>query len=207
MSLSVRQLVFGYPNGPKLINGLDLEVLPGHSIAIMAPSGTGKTTLLALLGGLRRPESGQIALGSPELRDPKISWVFQSMHLMPKRTVLDNVSIACLAQGMARSTAEEESRKQLQRFAVGHLASRMQKDISGGESQRVALARAAAGDPQVVLADEPTANLDRTNVDLVSRTLFGGFPTAALIVTTHDRMVAAQAGTQYVLEGGKLVQV
>lgn len=204
MSLSVKSLVFGYPKGPKLIDGLDLEVRFGQSVAIMAPSGTGKTTLLALLGGLRKPDSGHVILGNEEFTNPRLSWVFQSMHLMPRRTVLDNVAVASLTLGLSRQEAELRASEQLERFAVGHLANRLQKDISGGESQRVALARAAVVEPQVVLADEPTANLDRSNVDMVSHTLFHGFPSSALIVTTHDQSVAAQAEALYVLENGRL---
>ncbi len=205
MSLKVEELIFGYPNGPTLLDGLNLTVERGESVSIMAPSGTGKSTLLALIGGLRRPLGGTITVGDPAVDRPVLSTVFQSMHLISGRTVLDNVSIASMSQGMPRLEAEALSHAELTRFKIDHLAARLQKDVSGGESQRVALARAAVTRPQVVLADEPTANLDRANADLVSTTLYSGFPQSALIVTTHDEAVARQAARCLILRDGKLV--
>lgn len=206
MSLNAQGLTFAYLNGPKLIDGLDLQVQAGESVVIMAPSGTGKTTLLSLLGGLRKPLSGSVKIEVAPAGEnrPELSWVFQSMHLLPKRSVLDNVSIALLTQGHRREAAEKAAMEQLQVFKVAHLFDRAQKDISGGESQRVALARAAAVNPAVILADEPTANLDTANVNMVVEALFSSFSQSALIVTTHDQRVAQKADKLFVLEDGKL---
>ncbi len=202
-----RDVHFGYRRDRVVLDGVDIEVGAGSSAALMAPSGAGKSTLLTILGGLRRPWSGSVVLteaGSDgDLRQP-VSWVFQAMHLMGRRTVVDNVAIAALARGHRRGDADVVTRSQLSRFGVGHLAERPQRDLSGGESQRVALARAAVADPLVVLADEPTANLDRANADLVIDVLFGGFPHAALVVATHDPLVAARADVIYRLESGRL---
>lgn len=205
MSLTALGLRFAYANGDLLLDGLDLSVATGSSVSITAPSGTGKSTLLAVLGGLRRPLAGSVRIDpDPEANRPEVAWVFQAMHLLGRRTALDNVALGALARGSTRPEAEERALGELDRFGVAHLARRGQRSISGGESQRVALARAAVADPLVVLADEPTANLDRRNADRVIDVLMTGFPRAALVVATHDPAVAAAAGVSFELAGGRL---
>lgn len=207
MSIEIKNLTFGYSRDLPLINNLSIKVGQGESVAIMAPSGTGKSTLLGLIGGLLDPWQGEVLIdcaNSTDYSRPEISWVFQSMHLLPGRTALENVAIAQLARGKSRREAELRAGIELDRFKVGELASRQQKSLSGGESQRVALARAAAADPFVVLADEPTANLDRANAELVTNVLLTGFPESALIVTTHDAEVAKRAHRILVLRSGVL---
>lgn len=205
MSLTAKGLRFAYPGGAQIIDGLDLHVPPGASAAITAPSGTGKSTLLALLGGLRRPTDGTVMIDEDALHlRPTVAWVFQAMHLLGRRTAVENAALGALARGASRTEAFSAAEEELARFGVVHLAGRQQRTLSGGESQRVALARAAVADPLVVLADEPTANLDRHNADHVIDVLMTGFPRAALVVATHDAAVAAAVGVAYELVDGRL---
>ncbi len=208
MSLTARGVTFGYARDEPLLRDVELHVDDGRSAVVMGPSGSGKSTLLSLLGGLRRPAAGSVTIGGPtgERTRPRLSWVFQSMHLIGARTVLDNVAVAALSLGFPRRASEDRARTALDRFGVGTLAARRQSTLSGGQAQRVALARAAVGEPLVVLADEPTANLDRRTADAVLAVLFSGFPTSALVVTTHDPAVAAAGSAAYDLLDGALVR-
>jgi ABC-type lipoprotein export system ATPase subunit len=215
MPLTAAGLVFGYPGGRLLLDGLALTVEEGHSAAIMAPSGVGKSTLLSVLGGLRRPAAGRVDVsnGDAELETsrtpsrPRIAWLFQSVNLLPRRTAVDNVSIAALPRGLDRATAEAMALTELERFGAVELADRLVQTLSGGQSQRVGLARAAVSNPLVVLADEPTASLDPDNAVAVARVLVEGFPNAAVVMVTHDQAVAALASTTYVMRHGRLDQV
>lgn len=211
MSVRVAGLSFAYPDQDELISGLDLAVTAGSSAVIMAPSGTGKSTLLALLGGLRPPKTGSVEIAEPKqsldplgLVRPEISWVFQAMHLLPKRSAAHNVALACLARGAQYDDAYGYALECLARFNVAEFAERPVRKLSGGQAQRVALARAAATEALVVLADEPTANLDRRSADQVIEVLFTGFRNSALIVVTHDNSFALQADASYEMRGGKL---
>jgi ABC-type lipoprotein export system ATPase subunit len=205
MSLIATGLRFAYPGGARILDDLDLTVPAGGSAVVTAPSGTGKSTLLAVLGGLRHPAAGTVTIDRDPHEDrPAVAWVFQAMHLLGRRTAVENVALGALARGACRAGAEAQARRELARFGVGDLAERRQRTLSGGESQRVALARAAVADPLVVLADEPTANLDRRNADHVIHVLMTGFPRAALVVATHDPAVAARADVAYALVDGRL---
>ncbi|MDR0504263.1 MAG: ATP-binding cassette domain-containing protein [Bifidobacteriaceae bacterium] len=209
MCLKVSDLTFAYPHSEPLIDGLELEIERGSSAAIMAPSGVGKTTLLTLLGGLRKPTHGEIRIsqtGNTNNRFPRpdTGWIFQAMHLMPRRTCLDNVTIGALARGLARPLAESQAHQALDTFDLAEYAQRRLNTLSGGQSQRVAVARVAVCDPHLVLADEPTANLDRANADHVATVLVKGFPQAALVLATHDPTVAARADQIYELRQGRL---
>ena len=207
MPLSARDLTFGYTRGTPILRGLSLTVEAGESVSVMAPSGTGKSTLLALLGGLLQPWEGEVELtvGVDGATRSLVAWVFQRPRLMMYRTALDNVTIAALAQGFNRSEAEARARTALDDFGVATLAGRRAREISGGEAQRVALARAAVGEPALVLADEPTANLDRTSADAVAATLLKGYRRSAVVMVTHDPRIAAAATRQLELVGGDLV--
>lgn len=202
MPLIASGLTFAYPRGPHLLDGLDLSVPGGSSAAVMAPSGVGKTTLLAVLGGLRRPTSGSVSLSADG--GGTVAWVFQEMHLLPRRTVLDNVTIGAMPRGIRRAGAEPRALAALARFDVEELAGRSVRTLSGGQRQRVALARAAIGEPALVLADEPTANLDRANAAAVAQVLATGFPGAVVIIATHDPVVAACTDVTYLLVDGRL---
>lgn len=214
MSIVANSLTFAYPGQESLIEGLNLRVEQGCNASIMAPSGTGKSTLLALLGGLREPQSGEVEVVAPVDRTdslgllrPKVSWVFQAMHLLPRLTAVHNVALACLARGADNQAARSYALECLSRFDVAEYAERQVGKLSGGQAQRVALARAAATEALVVLADEPTANLDRRSADKVIEVLFTGFINSALVVVTHDEAFAAQADRSFVMHNGKLVEL
>lgn len=206
MPLTVRNLGFGYKGREDLIDGLDLAVGEGMSVAVSAPSGAGKTTLLNLLGGLLQPQRGTVSLDDGPISQGRVAWVFQHTQLLARRTVIDNVTLALCSQGIQRHDAEREARAHLAAFGVGDLAEQRTRDISGGEAQRVGLARAAAMRPNVVLADEPTAHLDRRNAQAIAEVLTSGFPTAAVIIATHDPHVAERAGIVAELEMGRLIE-
>jgi ABC-type lipoprotein export system ATPase subunit len=212
MSLIAKGLKFAYPNGALLLDGLDLLVPDGQSAAVMAPSGIGKSTLLSVLGGLNHPSEGYVKItgsgvttdGPAHLDGTQIAWVFQSMHLLTTRTALDNVAVAVMPKGVRRNAAETLARAELARFGVGELADRPVRLLSGGQRQRVALARASAADPAVVLADEPTANLDHDNALAVAKVLVNGFPRASVVIATHDSTVAAMTSVSYMMRDGRL---
>jgi ABC-type lipoprotein export system ATPase subunit len=178
----------------------------------MAPSGIGKSTLLAVLGGLRHPSTGFVRIAADDINQgvmrpsnrPAVAWVFQSMHLLLGRSALDNVALAGMPRGIVRAEAERLARIELSRFGVDALADRAVRSLSGGQRQRVALARAAVADPLAVLADEPTANLDRTNALAVADVLVNQFSRASVVVATHDTGVARLASVTYVLRDGQL---
>ena len=197
------------------IAGIDLELLPGEFVAVMGASGSGKTTLMHVLAGLTRPDSGSVRLADceltalsdralTELRRASMGFVFQAYNLMPTLTARDNVALPLLLSGtparLARPRADEVLAAVGMRERAGHLPSQM----SGGEQQRVAVARALVCDPQLVLADEPTGNLDRRNAQQVCE-LLAEVATAAnraVVVVTHEPTVAARANRIIVLADG-----
>lgn len=163
-----------YRNGGLKVVALervDLEIMPGEFTAVVGPSGSGKSTLLHLMGGLDRPTSGQVWLGGrslgqldaaqlARLRLRQIGFIFQSYNLIPVLTALENAALVLELQGVSRSERERRAREALAELGVADLSQRRPNQLSGGQQQRVAVARAIVGQPEVVLADEPTANLD-----------------------------------------------
>jgi lipoprotein-releasing system ATP-binding protein len=202
----------------EVLSGVDLSVSRGEFVAIMGASGAGKSTLLHLLGALDLPTSGEVLLEGAtygerlpaqlaEMRNRKIGFVFQFHHLLREFNALENVMMPLLIAGATESTARSKAEELL--AAVG-LAGRMThrpSQLSGGEQQRVAVARALVGDPVVVLADEPSGNLDHFNGERLHRlfaTLSREFETA-LIAVTHNWMLANRADRVLMLEEGRLV--
>ena len=181
------------------LNGVDLELREGEFTAVAGPSGSGKSTLLHLLGGLDRPTSGEIYLnGKPmsalskdqlaQLRLTSLGFVFQAYNLIPVLTVLENTAFVLELQGIVRSERIERARRILGELGIEEYADQYPSRISGGEQQRVAVARAVVSDPSIVLADEPTANLDTaTSLDLIDlmRRLNEGRG-ATFFFATHD---------------------
>jgi len=190
-----------------------LEVEPGEWIAIMGPSGSGKSTLVNLIGCLDRPSSGEIwldrenvaSLSTAELnrvRAEKIGFVFQQFHLIPYLTALENVM---LAQYFHSMTDEQEALEALQRVGLRERALHLPSQLSGGEQQRVCIARALINDPKIVLADEPTGNLDAVNEEIVLRLLRELHQQGRTIVmVTHDPVVARLADRRIELHHGKI---
>lgn len=199
------------------VDGIDLTVTPGEFVAIMGASGSGKTTLLHLMAGLVRADAGSVRIAGADLvsasdatvtalRCKHIGVVFQAYNLMPTLSALDNVALPLLLAGTGRRAAREVARTRLAAVGLGERTGRRPAQLSGGEQQRVAVARALVADPQVVLADEPTGNLDRKNAQDVCRLLREVAATGgrAVVVVTHEPAVAAHADRVVVLADGRV---
>jgi putative ABC transport system ATP-binding protein len=203
--------------GPvNILRGIDLDVAQGETISILGPSGSGKTSLLLLLAGLERASSGGIEVAGTDLgpmdedarakfRLAKLGVVFQAFHLIPSMTALENVAVPLELGG--RRDAADVAAAALQRVALGHRLGHLPAQLSGGEQQRVALARAFAPMPQLLLADEPTGNLDIETGRAVMDLLFGlcSASNATLLLITHDPALAARCGRSVRLRDGLIV--
>src|SRR3954470_4626347 len=185
-------------------------IYPGERIALTGPSGSGKSTLLHLLGGLDTPTSGTVAwpwLGSRQgLRPGRVVDVFQGPSLLPPLSVLDNVRLPLLLLGVAESEANEAALAALGMFDLEHLRHKLPEEISGGQAQRVAIARALVARPSLVLADEPTGQLDTATAFAVLDRLLAVVDDigAAILLSTHDDRVAAQLATRWTMRDGIL---
>ena len=198
---------------------VDVRVEPGDYVAVRGKSGSGKSTLLNLLGCLDRPSSGRYlldgedvsALGDRELsrlRGERIGFVFQTFQLLPEQTVLENVCMPFLYRSVGASEVERRVRAALERVGLAQRITHRPAELSGGEMQRVAIARALSGDPAILLADEPTGNLDdRTGAEILG--LFDELHQdgATLILVTHDDDVAMRAARRWTMRDGRLQEV
>jgi len=221
-SLVVEEVCKEYPTRGeplRVLRGVSLVLESGQTAAIMGPSGSGKSTLLSIVGTLEPATSGRVlldgqdpaGLSEPDLaafRRQKIGFVFQEHYLLPQCTVLENVLVPTVAAG--RTAPEDVTRAQQLLARVG-LADRLQHrpaELSGGERQRAALARALVNRPLLVLADEPTGNLDRSTAARVADLLLEVTQeqNAMLLVVTHSPALAARMGRQYELDDGRLVE-
>ncbi|HEX6519950.1 MAG TPA: ABC transporter ATP-binding protein [Streptosporangiaceae bacterium] len=215
--LSARGLGKKYGRGDSLVRAVDdvdLDIWPGETVAIMGPSGCGKSTLLHLLGGLDRPDSGQICLagqhvdqlgerGLARLRRDAVGFVFQAFHLMDELTAVENVELPALLAGRSPRAARRRALELLSRTGLEDRAKFLPSALSGGQRQRVAIARALANDPLIVLADEPTGNLDSAATLEVLR-LFDDLHEAGqtLVIVTHDSRIAATADRMISMRDG-----
>jgi lipoprotein-releasing system ATP-binding protein len=218
--LVVRELTKNYimPGGVlEVLKGIDLDVFPGETVVIMGPSGSGKSTLLYILGTLDWPTSGTILLQGenpflrppPELarfRNERIGFVFQEHYLMPQCTVWENVLVPSLVNERQRPTAPQRARELLEQVGLSHRLHHSPAELSGGERQRVAIARALINNPLLVLADEPTGNLDRHSAQTVTSLLLeiAQLHRVILIVVTHSIEVARRFPRRYELLDGRL---
>jgi putative ABC transport system ATP-binding protein len=219
--IQLRRLTRRLPSGERLLtilDSVDLEIPAGEMVAILGPSGSGKSTLLALMAGLDRPTDGEVLLdGQPLtplsedrlalLRREKIGFVFQSFQLLGHLTALDNVALPLELLG--RPQPRQRAAELLARVGLGERGHHYPVQLSGGEQQRVALARAFAGRPPILLADEPTGNLDRATgerVLTVLRELHDEGGTTSVLVT-HDPEVAALADRRVHLRDGRVVRI
>jgi len=206
---------FASPAGPlPVLTDVSLEIFAGESISIRGSSGSGKTTLLQLLGGLDESDAGDVRILAPGsgLVAPRTSlgrgvgFVFQNYQLMPELTALENVALAARIAGMPAVSATAAARSLLTQVGLADRLAHLPSKLSGGECQRVAIARALVNRPSVILADEPTGNLDeRTGAEIMDL-LLGVVAErgAALVLVTHSREFAARANRRFVLSGGVL---
>ncbi|MCP5469866.1 MAG: ABC transporter ATP-binding protein [Chlamydiales bacterium] len=210
MILKARNLKkwFERPQKVEVLRGIDLTVEAGTSVAIMGTSGEGKSTLLHILGTLEAPTEGTLEIAgepnpTPELRNQKIGFVFQAFNLLEDYTVLQNVMMPALIAG---KRDEKRALKLLERVGLLHRASFPAKLLSGGEKQRVAIARAFCNDPAIIMADEPSGNLDHDTSQLIHKLLLECVKEEgkALIVVTHDTELAKLCDKTYQLINGEL---
>lgn len=216
--LELRDVTRSFPGPPEVqaLKGVNLVVPQGDYVSIVGPSGSGKSTMLNILGLLDRPTVGEyridgIVTGTlsenerSAVRARRIGFVFQSFHLMARRTVLDNVMMPMLYSGVPRAEREDRAVQTLERVGLGHRTTFLPTTLSGGERQRVAVARAVVSTPSVLLADEPTGNLDAVTSDEVLE-LFDDLRAdgLTLIVITHDPVVAARADRRVRIADGRL---
>ena len=200
-----------------VLKDVDLEIKAGESVAVIGPSGSGKTTLLLLLAGLDHADRGSIevqgtrldALSADELADlrrDRMGIVFQSFHLIPSLTALGNVSLPLQIAGHA--DADARAREVLGRVGLDHREAHFPMQLSGGEQQRVAIARALVHAPPLILADEPTGNLDKATGSAISDLLFDLHHNlrSTLVLVTHDSTLAQRCDRQLRLDGGALVE-
>jgi lipoprotein-releasing system ATP-binding protein len=201
----------------EVLSGLDLEVATAQRLAIIGASGSGKTTLLQILGGLDKPNAGQIEIAGRdinalderargELRNRTIGFVYQFHHLLPEFSALENVAMPLLVRRVATGQALEKARALLARVGLAERLSHRPAELSGGERQRAAVARALVTEPKLVLADEPTGNLDGRNAEQVLQLLLElnrEFATS-LVVVTHDPRLAARMDGVLELAAGRL---
>ncbi|MCW9034508.1 MAG: ABC transporter ATP-binding protein [Alphaproteobacteria bacterium] len=199
-----------------ILRGLNLEINRGETVGIVGPSGSGKTTMLMIIAGLERPSQGGVATAGIALNDldedglasfrrDHVGIVFQDFHLIPTMTALENVAVPLEFAG--DKGAFEKAKEQLEAVGLGHRLSHYPGQLSGGEQQRVALARAFVTEPSLLLADEPTGNLDGETGKAVMELLFDlqARKNTTLMLITHDPALAARCGREIRIEDGKIV--
>ncbi len=221
--LVVENIVKEYPTPAeplRVLSGVSFSLRRGENLAILGPSGSGKSTLLSIVGTLEPPTSGSVrlvgedpfALGEAELaafRRDNIGFVFQEHHLLPQCTVLENVLVPFLADGVATQENQERATKLLGRVGLSNRLTHRPAELSGGERQRVAIARALVRGPTLLLADEPTGNLDRTTARTITDLLLElqAEQNAILVVVTHNEAMAAALQRRMELESGRVMPV
>ena len=203
----------------EVLSNVNLAVLPAERVAIVGTSGSGKTTLLQILGGLDDPDDGEVFVGGKamhggselskgELRNRYIGFVYQFHHLLPEFSAEENVAMPLLIRREQKSVAIEKARELLGRVGLGERLTHKPGELSGGERQRAAVARALIARPQLVLADEPTGNLDAGNGEHVMQLMLelNQELQTSLVIVTHDMSIAERMDRILVLENGRLVQ-
>ena len=221
--LEARRLYKEYPSGEdrlEVLSGVDLAVQAGETVSVVGASGAGKSTLLHLLGGLDQPTRGEVVLGSwylgklsdgdlSRVRSRLLGFVFQFHHLLLEFTALENVMLPLRIQGIEEATARERARLLLVEVGLGDRLEHRPSALSGGEQQRVAVARALVHEPIVVLADEPSGNLDRANSELLHDIMFqlAREKNVAFVVATHDERLAERTDRLLAIEDGILAPI
>lgn len=209
---------YALPRGSfRVFEGMDFALESGDLAAIMGVSGVGKTTLLNLLGALDRPTEGSVLLEGEdvfsrtekelaEIRNRKIGFVFQFYHLLPEFTTLENVSFPLLIRGTEKREAFQKAFRVLEEVSLGEKAQMRPAQLSGGEQQRIAVARALVNEPKILLADEPTGNLDWKTGEMILQLVLDLHRRKGLssIIVTHNEKIARYCRKLYLMEGGKL---
>jgi len=203
----------------KVLNGVDFDVREGEVVALMGASGAGKSTLLQILGTLLTADSGTVEIDGMDisdlssdqlclLRSQKIGFVFQAHHLLPEFTALENVMIPCLISGMSRKQAETEASEVLSLVGLSHRLNHKPSELSGGEQQRVAIARAVVRKPSVLLADEPTGNLDSATKEEIHKLFFDLRDKLGqtIVIVTHDSSLAGLCDRVVNICDGRIVR-
>ncbi|MFT3953086.1 MAG: ABC transporter ATP-binding protein [Piscinibacter sp.] len=204
----------------EILKGADLAVWPGESVALIAPSGTGKSTLLHVAGLLEAPDGGEVYIGGKatsklsdsertRIRRTEIGFVYQFHHLLPEFSALENVVLPQMIRGLSKKEAATRARELLGYLGLGERLSHRPAELSGGEQQRVAIARAVANAPRVLMADEPTGNLDPKTADHVFSAL-GQLVRAsrlAAIIATHNMELAGRMDRRVTIRDGLVVEV
>ena len=212
-----------YPQGDSFLNvlrGADLTIWPGEIVALVAPSGTGKSTLLHVAGLLEKPDGGEVYVGAQptsgmddyertRIRREELGFIYQFHHLLPEFSALENVVIPQLIRGLAKEEARDRATQLLSFLGLGKRLDHRPGELSGGEQQRVAIARAVANAPRLLLADEPTGNLDPHTADRVFQTLVAIVRASRLaaLIATHNLDLAARMDRRVTIREGLVVQL
>lgn len=213
----ISKLFPGLPTPVLVLDDVSLEVYPGELMLLMGPSGSGKTTLISILAGLMRPSSGEVTIngvalssldeaGLARLRRANLGFIFQTYNLFPAMTALDNVALAFTMRGHDKGSARAQAALALSAVGLGDRLGHRPALLSSGQKQRVAIARALAGDPPIVIGDEPTAALDRESAMTVMNILRERVtPSSAIIIVTHDPRLESFADRVLRMEDGRIV--
>ncbi len=220
--IKVEQLKRSFVQGKnelKILTGIDLEVSAGEQVAIIGASGSGKSTLLHLLGGLDKPTLGKVVISGEDLstmneaerarlRNKALGFVYQFHHLLPEFTALENVAMPLLIAKVDSVTAKQKAGELLQAVGLGSRLTHKPAELSGGERQRTAIARAMVTNPDCVLADEPTGNLDQKTAAEVFELMKATNQqlNSSLVIVTHDMDIAKQMQKGYILSNGQLTR-
>jgi putative ABC transport system ATP-binding protein len=216
--LELDRVVKEYPGAPpvRALDGVTLSIDAGELVALVGPSGSGKSTLLNVVGALDQPSSGTVHVDGQDVgalsdsalsavRGRSIGFVFQHFHLLDGQTALDNVATGLLYRGLPAAERRDRAATALERVGLGHRTSHRPRALSGGERQRVAIARAIVGEPAIVLADEPTGNLDtRTGAEVLDRLEQLHDEGATIIVITHDPGIAGRLPRCVAIRDGRI---